>query len=58
MITVLTGGKAAQSLVKFAKFYLIIDSHDLSEQDTDPTILMPFYQKFIAALKSAFASTK
>jgi len=55
---VLTGGKVSTSAVKFSKFYLIIDSVELSIQNMDPEQILPFYQKFLAAMRKAFAATK
>jgi hypothetical protein len=59
MLTVLTGGKAAASQVKFAKFYLIIDAAEYTKNETSPSEHMPMhYMKFLAAIKKAFAGTK
>lgn len=43
LISVLSGGKSTTSLVKFAKFYLIIDAATAG----DPYSIMGYYQKFI-----------
>lgn len=47
LITVLNGGKATASAVKFSKFYLVMDVGIYDE----PLEVMPFYQKFMTALK-------
>ena len=47
LINILAGGKSTTSLVKFAKFFLIIDSATAE----DPYKIMGFYQKFLTALK-------
>tara|TARA_B110000305_G_C19342382_1_gene589853 strand:- start:484 stop:633 length:150 start_codon:yes stop_codon:yes gene_type:complete len=48
-MTVLNGGKAMGSTVKFSKFYLIVDAGLYSE----PMEIMNFYQKFLVAVKKA-----
>lgn len=47
LINVLTGGKGTTSLVKFSKFFLIIDSATCPE----PKKIMTYYQKFLSNLK-------
>ena len=47
LISVLSGGKSTTSLVKFHKFFLIIDAATAS----DPYKIMGYYQKFLTGLK-------
>lgn len=54
LMTVLNGGKAMGSTVKFSKFYLIVDAGLYSE----PMEIMNFYQKFLVAVKKAIQATK
>lgn len=58
LVTVLNGGKAAGSAVKFSKFYLIIDSNHCSpigdSPALDPVKILGFYQKFLMAMRKQF----
>lgn len=54
LINVLGGGKTTTSLVKFGKFFLIIDAATAE----DPYKIMGFYQKFLTALKKQIQATK
>ena len=60
LITVLNGGKAINSTVKFAKFYLVVDAHGQGnpENRIDPIKITNYYQKFLIALKKGFQATK
>lgn len=58
MVSVLSGGKAVNSAVKFSKVFLIIDAAVLANKGQDPIGIIPFYQKFLVALKKSFAATK
>jgi hypothetical protein len=60
LISVFNGGKAANSAVKFSKFYLIVDAaaQGLEGTKIDPIRIMSFYQKFLVTLKKAILSTK
>ena len=58
LITVLTGGKAAGSAVKFSKFFLIIDAAGASSKGVDPIEIVTWYQKFLLALKKAIQASK
>ena len=49
LMTVLNGGKAMGSAVKFSKFYLIVDAGLYAE----PMEILNYYQKFMVALKKA-----
>jgi len=67
LFTLFNGGKAAGSLVKYSKFYLIVDGNAIqrcnssSSPDfvdrTRPNLLQAF-QKFTVALKKAVSSGK
>lgn len=54
LINVLGGGKSTTSLVKFSKFFLIIDAATAS----DPYKIMGYYQKFLTGLKKQIQGTK
>jgi len=62
LISVFNGGKAANSVVKFTKFYLIVDAAAQGGPDAaakiDPIRILGFYQKFLATLKKAIMATK
>jgi hypothetical protein len=47
LISILNGGKAVSSAVKFSKIFLIVDSASCD----DSYKIIGFYQKFIQALK-------
>ena len=49
LITVLNGGRATASAVKYSKFFLVMDVGLFEE----PLEVMAFYQKFMTALKKA-----
>jgi len=54
LVTVLNGGKAVGSAVKFAKFFLVIDAASASSQKIDPIEIIAWYQKFLFALRKGF----
>ena len=54
LVNVLSGGKTTTSLVKFSKFFLIIDAATAK----DPYKIMGYYQKFLQALKKSIQATK
>lgn len=58
MMTVFSGGKAVGSAVRFAKFYLIVDATEFARSRQDPQEVLPCYQRFLAAMRKGFASTK
>lgn len=58
LVTVLNGGKATGSQVKFSKFFLIIDSAGASSKGIDPIEIVSWYQKFLVALRKGFSATK
>jgi hypothetical protein len=60
LISVFNGGKEAHSVVKFSKFYLIVDAAAQGGEGAkiDPIRIMGFYQKFLVTLKKAILSTK
>jgi enolase len=62
LISVFNGGKAANSVVKFTKFYLIVDAAAqggaTEEAKVDPIRILGFYQKFLVGLKKGIHATK
>lgn len=58
MVTVLSGGKAAASAVKWSKVYLVIDAARFHMSGQSPTSLIKYYKQFLQSLKSGMASSK
>lgn len=58
LVTVLNGGKATGSQVKFSKFLLIIDAAGATLKGIDPIEIVTWYQKFLVALRKGFSGTK